>query len=401
VSLSWPLRVAGLVVLAGLFAACSSGTNPVAQPGAHAADAKHAQLRRMSTESTPPVPIPSSGAYFGARVNPSGTSGPSNLESETESLESTLGRDLATDMHYMDWGEITSSRLSEADYQGDLTYGRIPVISWECGDNLTTIAYDLNNNVTTSTDYQTVKTAADAIANFGSPVFVRFFWEFNIDLDNEGKNGDNTNCFTYTAGVTTRAAEATEFKTAWEALVTFFQNQGATNVAWLWNPSYDPSDLGDTASLSQLQTFLPGSSYVDWIGVDAYDKSDIGFDATLSPFYGQFGSAGYPIMVGETGEEQDADGTSTPPPSPGCTQEQYFADATYSISNGTEGSLSTCASTNEGSGVTAFPNVKAFMYFDAQTNPSYDWILADPSNGFTGFSTMASNSYFTPTLASP
>lgn len=358
----------------------------------------------MATELQPPVNIPQNGAYFGAFVNPSAYSPdptPTSsadyvaLETETEGLETAIGRHLATDIHYLHWGDITTARLDGADFQGDSNRGRIPIISWQCGDNLTTITNDLNTGTDASPapfdDNTIVTTAAAAIKAYKTPVFIRFFYEFNTDLNGEGNPGGTAkDCFS--SGTMTE--KATEFIAAWEAIVNAFRAAGATNVAWVWNPAYDPSDQGD-ASLDQLAYFLPPASYVDWIGLDAYDKSGIGFDATVSPFYQKFGSTGYAMMVAETGEQQSP--LPSPSPSPDtCTQAQYFADATYSISNGAQGSLSTCASSHAGStGLTSFPNIKAFSYFDA-AGPYGGWTLASPSPAFAAFSTMANNAYFEP-----
>ena len=397
VSSALSTKLAAIVSFAALAAACSGGNVPSTTAAVLPRGSSTHLGRPYATESTPPIPIPSNGAYFGGRVNPDSTPpapapSPSAYEHEVEVLESNINRSLATDMHYLGWTGITTTRLGDADFQGDISHGRIPVISWSCPGvdesiTLTQLTSELKNK--SGTDYTTAVNAATAIKNLGTPIFLRFFWEFNDNLNNQETNNDGP-CFTQYVGSQkqTVAQKGAEFVAAWKALVDLFRQNGARNVAWLWNPAYDPSDHGDATLTELLNDFLPDANFVDWIGVDAYDKNDAGFDATLTPFYQQFGTAGYPIMIGETGEEEGVGGY--------CTQANYFVDATYSISG--SGTLTNCPGSTD---LTSFPNVRAFMYFDAETNLSYDWILKYPSNPFTAFSNMANDSYFAPTLANP
>src|SRR5438093_1409419 len=51
-----------------------------------------------------------------------------------------------------------------------------------------------------------------------------------------------------------------DFVGAWRRVVDIFRAEGATNVAWVWNPIEAPA-------VQDYTPFYPGDDYVDWAGV--------------------------------------------------------------------------------------------------------------------------------------
>lgn len=57
---------------------------------------------------------------------------------------------------------------------------------------------------------------------------------------------------------------------AWRRVVTLFEQQGATNVRWIWAPDY-ASPPAIPAPANDLENYYPGDGYVDYIGVSGYN----------------------------------------------------------------------------------------------------------------------------------
>ena len=260
---------------------------------------------------------------------------PFNMETATETLESSIGRTLALHMHYYPWGNGTTPSFPTQSMEDDLAKGRTPVVSWKCGD--------LDSNVTAGVDDPLIINTAKAIKAFGAPVFIRWFWEMNIP-DSNGQG----NCL--------GSAGATGYIAAWRHIYDIFITEGASNVSWLWNP-------GSNLDHPNPAPYYPGSGYVDWIGFDGYDKfSDDNFGSVFNSFYVEFSPSGKPILIAETGE---------------CPTEQ----ATYLQSAQTE--------FEEGT----IPLVKGFMYFDATENyTACSWVFS--SSGLHAFAVMGADPYF-------
>jgi hypothetical protein len=67
---------------------------------------------------------------------------------------------------------------------------------------------------------------------------------------------------------------------AWQHVYNIFQSAGATNVKFLWEPTFHtPAYLIDP-----LASFYPGDAYVDWLGVDGYNWGQYGLEKFWVPF---------------------------------------------------------------------------------------------------------------------
>ena len=278
--------------------------------------------------------VPSSGAYLGAWVNPSPTGGNGNTAmAQTEmqqipTFDQTVGRTMGMYSVYTSFSNPPPSSLLQALH----SYGATPFVSWACTD----VA-----SVTAGFDDSTVTAYAKDLKQFGYPVLLRWYWEMNNQAAN---NSFNAGCNGY--------SNATLYVTAWRHIWQLFQQAGASNVAFVWNPS------GGTDASS----YYPGDQYVDWIAADGYDQSGNGtaaFAKVFGGFYSQWSPHNKPILIGETGAHaQD--------------QAQFL--------QGVQGSLPT-----------QFPDIKALVYWDA-TGSRGQWELQ--GSGLNAFKSLARSAYF-------
>lgn len=303
------------------------------------------------------VPAPSTTVFFGAWINPLGDS--SQEEDETEYLElNQVNRRLSVHMHYYGWNNggnnPTFPDIVNLDMSSDVAHGRIPVVSWNCS---------------TFTDVSGGKwdaligNTADAVKNWGHPMFIRWAWEMNAGASKHCGDSSPT--------------PATDYIAAWRRIHSIFQAHGATNVAWLWNPGGEPPGNSKSAI-----NYYPGSDVVDWIGFDGYDKavsSDSDFGDVLNPFYVEVSTWGKPILIGETGECASVN------------QPAFLSDATAEIAGKSNRKNY------------SFPLVRGFLYFDADgpynncpspPHPNWPFTTSGNPNGISAFQAMGADPYF-------
>ena len=231
----------------------------------------------QQTVATPPLAkhdalIPAHGAYLGAWVfrNP-------DEKTSLGGLETQVGRTFAIGLHYYGW----KMEWPNPEMQDDIAKGRIPLISWNCGDT--------DANVAAGQDDEIIAARAVAARQYGHPIFLRWYWEFNLP-----ENQHTGQCLGMSS---TLAKQQSDFIAAWRHIWDVFQKQGATNVVFVWNPnSTVPKNALDPKG------FYPGDTYVDWIGWDKYDQiGGTPFQDLFADFIKGYGKMGKPLMIGETG----------------------------------------------------------------------------------------------------
>ncbi|RDU98616.1 glycoside hydrolase family 26 protein [Trinickia dinghuensis] len=336
--------LAGPVLLAALMSGCGGGGGG-GNGSETAGVAADAVAQASSRLGSPAIPQPASGAYFGAWANPQGIKGPTaaEVESATETLESQIGRKLSLHMHYFPWRSGSAPAFPDETMQFDLKAGRTPVVTWACGDS--------NANVAAGNDDPLIIATAQAVKQFGAPMFIRWYWEMNLPA---GTN--NQDCM--------GESGAKGYIAAWKHIHDVFKAQGVTNVSWLWNPA------GSSRNADSLP-YYPGDDYVDWIGFDGYDKVGANdFGPILDSFYIEFNSHDKPMLIAETGECA-------------AVQSAYLALAQAEI----EG--------KPNPGGYSFPLVKGFMYFDAPGHYApCTWNFG--ADGTAAFAAMGADSFFQP-----
>jgi len=283
--------------------------------------------------TTAPTPLPTgAGAEIavGAWAHPSGSTGTSSQGLAT--LEGQIGRRLDISVHYDPW----SSTFPSADERVDRSLGRTPEVSWNCGGT--------NADVAAGKYDALIATKAAQMAAYGAPILLRYMWEFNLST-----SANNRTACVDAVRDSGGYFNASDFVAAWLHIHGIFAAAGATNVAFVWNPSgsTEPSAV----------PFWPGDAAVDWIGIDAYDRHGAGLAATLQPGYAAYanlGSGSHPVIIAETGAIAD--------------------QATYL--NGTSRAMLAAQ----------FPKIRAISYFDA-LGPQGDWSLT--TAGLAAFKTFA------------
>jgi beta-mannanase len=209
--------------------------------------------------------------------------------------------------------------------------GSLPVISWGCAPTA---------EVNSGSDDSLIAAYARSLKAFGHPVFLRWFWEMNLNVPKK------VACI--------GSAGPAGFVTAWQRVWRIFHSVGASNVAFVWCP-------GIHGGLSRMAQFFPGAHYVDWIGVDGYDRRHGGHDAFAHIFgawYAAYSKYGKPMMIGETGAHADK-------------QVEYLQSMVNALPQ--------------------FPLIKAVVYFDAHgTHGAWQF----GSAGLQAFRQLAHDSYF-------
>jgi hypothetical protein len=281
---------------------------------------------------------PSSGALFGAYVQPTTGSNITAQESAVLGLERNIGRKIAIDQHYDPWNVPFPLGIS----QWDLAHGRIPMISWQ----------GVNTRKILAGDYDAaLRTRARQLRDLHGPVFLRWFAEMN------GAVHDSD------------TISPALFIAAWRHVHQIFTSEGATNVRWVWCATSDGFGTG------VAQRYYPGNSYVDWIGADGYNWAPVrphaawrSFAQIFSAFYRWGEATGLPMLVGEYGA---VEGT------PGAKAAWIRQTATQLR--------------------TQLPGIRAVVYFDddhENYGEDFNWRVTSSASALAAFRAFATESYF-------
>jgi hypothetical protein len=335
----------------------------IAVVGVHLLTSTHAATTAPANSSTEVASdsgssapaIPATGAYLGAWVNPGSLTGGgtsctgTNTEAGCNEIEQlpqfnqSIGKSVSILHVYAGF----KNALPVTTLDAIKANGSIPLIDWGCSD-VGTIA--------SGQDDATITAYAQALKTYGSPVFLRWFWEMNLN------DQANSNCGAYNNGA--------GYIAAWQHIWSIFHRVGTSNVAFVWCPSIQ------NGSAAQ---YYPGDQYVDWISVDGYDRTGqgtSGFSSIFGSYYGQWVSHGKPIMIAETAAFAN--------PSTNSAEQAAYLEGIANVLPG------------------SFPDIKAVVYFDS-VGPAGDWSLQ--GSGSTAFKALADSSYFitstTPTTTTP
>jgi hypothetical protein len=271
--------------------------------------------------------IPTSGAYLGAWVNPQGLAGNGGA-AEIQQLprfNAYIGKPVAILHLYLQFTDsFPNTVLAEIEQNGS-----IPIVDWGCADV---------DQINLGTYDSIITFYAQSFKNFGMPVFLRWFWEMNLDTT------AHQPCNAYNRG--------SAYIAAWQRIWNIFNQVGAANVAFVWCPN-----AGGDAS-----QYYPGDQFVDWIAGDNYDTDHLGgnaFTNSFNHFYNQWVAHHKPLMVGETAATA-------------IDQYQYIQSIGQIVPD-------------------RYPQFRAIIYFDAP-GTNGNWSL--DGNGVAAFRTLAFMPYF-------
>ena len=140
-----------------------------------------------------------------------------------------------------------------------------------------------------------VRRYAQEIERSGVPIHLRLMHEMNA------------NFYPYGEGLNGNTPE--KYKQAWVRVYDIFQQEGASNVKWVWGPhvglpSHDPT--------YPMSAYYPGDEYVDWIALDGYNWSEVrgkpwySFEEVFGPSYEEIVAVApaKPLMIAEYASDE-------------------------------------------------------------------------------------------------
>jgi hypothetical protein len=266
-------RLAVVMMLAGLLAGCASAAPPAPTP--------------ISEREAP------TDRYLGI------------FQGDAD-LEKQIGREFSIHLYYHPWGNAFGTLFEDVARDG-----RIVLATWEFRQSLSGVKdpyalKPLQSIVDGKHDDYLQDFARDAKA-FNRPLFLRWGHEMNGDwyqwsgIKNNGAQLD-------TFGDPTKPDGPELFVAAYRHIHDVFEQEGASNVLWVWCPNVVMSGtLG--AEWNSIANYYPGEDDVDWLCVDGYNwgtSQDWStwqtFDEVFRATYDQLRAIDphKPIMIGET-----------------------------------------------------------------------------------------------------
>jgi hypothetical protein len=366
-----PLLVAALAALA-LASAFGGASAPLAQ----------AQTTKTVPYVEPPAPtpptnpaprptgrlVPSQGSLFGIHTVPDSPTAKTAAQMGITKREADAGRTLDIDNHYyanfdaaqpLSGGKPTLPGWRET---WDVQSGRIPLVSWGGADTIEIV----NGKYDAAIDAAAVRLQA-----LGAPYFLRWFWE--ADGTRPSK-----------AGLSHTPAD---YIKAWRYIHDRFIKAGGTNAVWVWCPVslnfYPPSgqtstdpELANNHAINQwgAQPYYPGDDVVDWMCADGYNWAPNkpgtryeSFQELFQAFYNWSVPHNKPLMVGETGVQENNPGDKT----------KWIQAMHVSLTQ-------------------HYPNIVAWLYFDTQNanGLANEWWLESDPESYQAWKDMASDPYF-------
>ena len=233
--------------------------------------------------------------------------GLSNLKYVKE-ISNQFGKNFDIISIYIPWGKAIELNFPQSLLDSIYEQKSIPMITWEPWINSFQHDPPYGKHVFELIEEGYFDTYmanfAIKLRNLQRPVFLRFAHEF-----------DNPFYPWFIVG----AESSEKFKKAWIHTYEIFQNNGATNAIWIWNP-WKSINVG---------SFYPGDKYVDWIGVNILnygklnlDGKSYDFEELYKPFHDEFSKLpSEPVIISEFGTIKDA------------MQSEWFRNAFASIEN--------------------------------------------------------------------
>ena len=202
-------------------------------------------------------------------------------------IEKGLGARVSIISWYQAWGDGEEHDFDRELAENVARGGFIPMITWEpwvaAFDKHRGLEVDSSLALVAQGEFDDyVRKWAREATRFGKPMFLRFAHEISNPWYPWGDAHGNTPEM-YTA--------------AWRRVHRIFREEGARNVAFVWNP-YQPRDTA----------YWPGADYVDWIGLDVFnfgpeveDGFWMDYASALRDLHSVVRSYGKPILIAEAG----------------------------------------------------------------------------------------------------
>ncbi len=226
--------------------------------------------------------VPGVGVYYGY-YQPKLNEHPENVEVKVVENENP-----SLAMFYQDWN---SASLFDTTFMNNLSNkGVVPVVTWEPLDAQNTDS-ELNKAgnpqafILNGSYDQYIRQWARAAKSYKKPFFLRFAHEMNGNWYAWGNDAES-------------------YKAMWIHVHTIFEEEGATNVIWVWSPN-NTNQFGETEGVLE---YYPGDEYVDWTAYSAFNWGDANYKKSLwrtfntmsFDIYNTLSTLNKPIMVAET-----------------------------------------------------------------------------------------------------
>jgi hypothetical protein len=329
--------LAAVVMVALTGAGCASQSpSPSPSPSASASPSQSS----AAVFGPGTLPDPKQRMLLGTYISLSGQ----NTEQAIEQREAAMGHRYNLELTYYNWDD----QFPDAGEATIVAHGRTPLMTWygpgKDDDDHRTLA-----EVNDGSDDAWITRQADAIKNFGHPIYLRLMPEMNGSWYH-GFSGDPS-----------------AYIKAWQRIHRLFAAAGATNVTWVWCPNNGPTDWDQ---------YYPGNGYVDIIGVDGFSNIRYGyqsFEQMFGPFFGHFAGR-KPLMVVETATNA-GDGA----PSQGIGSAASFIDGMHTY-------LKDVAGPKDG--------VVAVCWFDTDNTDGINWSLSQTPASWQAWLSLARDPYF-------
>lgn len=259
-------RLLAVVLVAALACGVTAGCTPSrAENGASPSPETQARSSAPPSQVSGGPRPPAKGAWIGAAVQPRETTPEGRIQAFQE-FESVTGRALDVVHTYHPWDEPFPS---EAD-RHFLENGQQLLIGWAGSDS---------PGIAAGHHDQVIKQRARDVKAVGKPLMIAY--RFEMDRPN----------------LRSQVRSAKDYIAAWKRIRRIFEQEGATNVGWVWAPTAKGFTEGDAAD------FYPGDNQVDWLGVDAYTGPRLRPFSEVMRAYMEFAAEhpGKPIMIAEFG----------------------------------------------------------------------------------------------------
>jgi cellulose synthase (UDP-forming) len=175
--------------------------------------------------------------------------------------------------------------------------GAVPMITWEpwakpAGGVWDPTQPDVRLSLIASGHYDRfIRSWAHAAAGFRGPILVRFMLEMNG--------------FWYPWAIQGNGNSPQDFVDAWRHVHDLFQQEGATNVRWVWSIASFTGLHGDDRDLA---SYYPGDAYVDWVSLTGFNWGTVAFwnrwhsfDDVFHQTYEALLRFDRPVMISEVG----------------------------------------------------------------------------------------------------
>ena len=201
---------------------------------------------------------PPRGAYLGVYVPPA----PFTITA-LDSFEVKVRKDAAIVMWYQPWARNNRSRFDSGAVVAIMRRGKVPMITWEPWDPGSSAnfvrnptgqtAYRLSTIIAGKHDAYIRQWAKD-IRALGGPVMLRPMHEMNGNW--------------YPWDGTVNGNTPAQFVAAWRHMHDLFEQEGATNVTWVWSINHESVPSG---TANRFAAYYPGSRYVDWTAISGFN----------------------------------------------------------------------------------------------------------------------------------